>query len=159
MFVCHWMYVCVNMWILLQEGLNLLCFLLSIRALCDFLWVCVCKLCYWSNLTIKFQTQFKIAHSFNKIYVHQTDLTPDIIYSIQANNINRKISAFRCIPARSAEGYINQFVALPKAMQSHSVYLNWMSIRVEGTIGKIVERENFGCNLVFEKINSANGNF
>ena len=40
-----------------------------------------------------------------------------------ARKISIKISALHCKAVRFAIEYVNQYVALPKAMYSHSVYL------------------------------------
>ena len=57
-----------------------------------------------------------------KIIFHQTDSTPEMIYNTQASNINIKTSDFRCITARSAKAYANQFLTLPNAMYNQSEY-------------------------------------
>jgi len=57
------------------------------------------------------------------------------MHSTQTNKFNVKMSAIRCIPVFSHMAYANQFLALPNAMFSHSVYFYWMSISVEGCIG------------------------
>jgi len=41
--------------------------------------------------------------------------------NLQASKKNLKISSFRRIPMRSSTAYINQFLALPKAMYNYSV--------------------------------------
>ena len=59
---------------------------------------------------------------FNDICFHQTDSSPGILRSTKSNKFNVKISAIRCIPVFSHMAYANQFLALPNAMFSHSVY-------------------------------------
>ena len=69
------------------------------------------------------------SHIFNKWVLNQTDSTAEIIYNTQASKINIKISAFQFNPVRFSKAYVNQFIELPNAMYSHSVYLYGMSKR------------------------------
>jgi len=55
--------------------------------------------------------------SFKPIHHSET------IYSTQDSKINIKTYAFRYIPVSSAKAYVNQFLALPNAVYSRSVYL------------------------------------
>ena len=61
---------------------------------------------------------------------------PFPLYNTQASNINIKHFVFLFIPVRFHKAYVNQFLALPNAMYSHSAYLYWKSIREEGNIKK-----------------------
>ena len=53
---------------------------------------------------------------FNKICFIQTDSTPEIIYSTQFSKTNIQFSAFRCIPVCCTKAYVNQILALQKAI-------------------------------------------
>jgi hypothetical protein len=46
-----------------------------------------------------------------------------IIYNTQASRVNIKIFASRRIPFRFATAYVNQYLVLPNAMYSQSVYM------------------------------------
>jgi hypothetical protein len=116
-----------------------------IRTLSVLIWVFLCKMNQWSTLTTNFHTQCTNPHSFDKIYFHQTDSTPQIFYSTQTSKIKIKIFYFRCILVRSAKAYVNQFFALPKAMYSHSRYL--LSIRKEGNIVECSEGRKAGGRI------------
>jgi len=61
-----------------------------------------------------------------------------------ARKISIKISALQCKAVRFAKAYVNQYVALPKAMYSHSVYLYWISKREKRNIGKCTGGEKLG---------------
>jgi len=40
---------------------------------------------------------------------------------VQYSKVNNKYSALLCIPVRSHMPYVNQFLALPNAVYSHSI--------------------------------------
>jgi hypothetical protein len=60
------------------------------------------------------------------------------MHSAQTSKFNVKMSAIQCTPVFSQMTYVNQFLALPNAVYIHSIYLYWMSIRVEGDIAKCI---------------------
>jgi hypothetical protein len=68
------------------------------------------------------------------------------MHSAQTNKFNAKMFAIQCIPVLSRMTYVNQFLALPNAMYSHSIYLYWTSIGVEGSIGKYIGGRKAGRN-------------
>jgi len=61
-----------------------------------------------------------------------------------ARKISIKISALQYKAVRFAIEYVYQYVALPKAMYSHSVYLYWISKGEKGNIGKCTGGEKLG---------------
>jgi len=90
-----------------------------------------------------FHTQFTNTHIFNTICVHQTDSLSETIYSTQDSKVNIKTSAFRYITVRSAQAYVNQFLALPNAIFSHRVYLYECVQERNGIYGNVLEGESW----------------
>ena len=82
---------------------------------------------------------------FNDICFHQTDSSPGIMHSTQTNKFNVKMSAIRCIPVFSHMAYVNQFLALPNAMYSHSIFVpnvrrEYREMYWRGKAGKEIRR-------------------
>ena len=57
------------------------------------------------------------------IYIHRRNSMVEITYNNKKTQVINAFSSFRCIPVRSANTYVNQFLALTKAFYSTIVYL------------------------------------
>ena len=103
---------------------------------CEFVFANCPVVLHW---TLNFHMQCTNAHIFNKICFHKTYPTPGIICSTV--RLTKKF-ALCWIPVQSNMATVSRYLALPKAMYSHSVYLHWMSIREEMSTGRC----NWGGN-------------